>query len=96
MADPCLGCSRLELPDAPVVVLLTGQTVCTSCEAWRLECLDRDREAAALLDLPDRPARLARLDALERQHGAEYRRRLEAVVLRKWEARRAARAAATT
>lgn len=90
----CLGCSRLEMPDCKTVVLLTGQTVCTSCVSWLTECRERQEEANAILRMADRETRRAHLDRLEARHGAEYRRRLEAVILDTWKRRRAAAAAA--
>lgn len=92
--DQCGGCSRLEEADAPTVVLLNGQTVCTWCPAWQRETHHRQVEAYAVLAMADRPTRLAHLASREAQFGAEYRRRLEAVVLSTWEARRAAAAPA--
>lgn len=85
--DGCLGCQRLELPDCPTVVLLSGATVCTWCPAWREETAAREVEARAILRMADRQTRLDHLAKLEARHGAEYRRRLEAVVLQLWEAR---------
>lgn len=93
MSD-CLGCSRLELPDCKTVVLLSGQTVCTYCVLWLEECRLRQEEAFAILRMADRETRRAYLEAMERRHGAEYRRRLEAVVLETWERRRRASAGA--
>lgn len=90
MTDDCLGCARLEDAAAETVVLLSGQSVCSWCPAWRCEAAEREIEARALLRLPDRSARLDRLARLESQRGAEYRARLEAVVLAMWERRRAA------
>lgn len=91
--EQCAGCARLEAEE-PSVVLLGGQVVCTSCPAWLRETQLRQIEAFRVLDLPDRATRLAHLDAREREFGAEYRRRLEAVILSTWESRRAAAAAA--
>lgn len=91
--EQCGGCSRLEVEDASVV-LLSGQRVCTTCVAWLEETRLRQIEAFKVLDLPDKATRLAHLDAREREFGAEYRRRLEAVILSTWESRRAAAAAA--
>ena len=88
--DGCLGCARLEDPAAPTVTLLSGAVVCTWCEAWRQECFDRQQEAYAVLALRDRPARQAYLARREAALGTEYRRRLEAVILQTWEARRRA------
>lgn len=93
--DGCLGCQRLELPDCPTVVLLSGSTVCTWCPAWREETAAREVEAHAILRMVDRDTRLAHLETVEARHGAEYRRRLEATVLQLWEARRARRLAAS-
>jgi hypothetical protein len=92
-ADACLGCVRLEDPAAATVTLLSGQVVCSWCPGWRDETAAREIEARAILRMIDRDTRLARLAALEARHGAEYRRRLEAVVLDLWERRRAARPA---
>lgn len=91
--EQCAGCSRLEVEEASVV-LLSGQRVCTYCDSWRRECELRQIEAFAVLDMADRPTRLAHLEARERVYGAEYRRRLEAVILSTWESRRAAAASA--
>lgn len=82
------------MPDCKTVVLLTGQTVCTSCVSWLIECRERQEEANAILRMADRETRRAYLEAMERRHGAEYRRRLEAVVLETWERRRRASAGA--
>lgn len=92
--DGCLGCQRLSLPDCPTVVLLSGQEVCSSCILWLEETRDRELEARAILRMADRQTRLEYLATLEARHGAEYRRRLEPVVLQLWEARRARHSAA--
>jgi hypothetical protein len=89
-----LGCARLEAADAPTVVLLSGQEVCSSCFLWLTETRDREIEARAVLAMGDRETRRAHLDRLEARHGSEYRRRLEAAILGLWERRRAADAAA--
>ena len=88
----CLGCQRLEDPAATVVTLLSGQEVCSWCPAWRTETAERETEARAILRMIDRDTRVAHLEILEARHGAEYRRRLEAVVLNLWERARASRA----
>lgn len=93
MSD-CLGCSRLELPDCPTATLLSGQVVCSSCILWLEETRDRQNEAYFVLSMRDRPTRQAYLARREEALGTEYRRRLEAVILQTWEARR--RAASTT
>jgi hypothetical protein len=93
VSDGCLGCARLEDPACTTVVLLSGSTVCTWCESWRLECHARETEARWLLGLSDRQTRIRHLEAREREFGAEYRRRLEAAVLGLWERRRAAQVA---
>lgn len=93
LVDPevacCAGCSRLEDPSAPTVVLLSGVKVCTYCPAWLAETAARQFEALDVLDMADRQTRLAHLEAREREFGAEYRARLAAVVLETWERRRA-------
>ena len=45
----CLGCSQIETMP---VTLHTGETVCSSCEAWRLECFERQKKADELMALP--------------------------------------------
>lgn len=90
----CLGCSRLEMPDCKTVVLLSGQTVCTYCSLWLEETRARQLEACAVLEMADKPTRLAHLAKREAEFGPEYRRRLEAVILQTWERRRAAAAGA--
>jgi len=77
------------------VVLLSGATVCTYCPAWRQECLDRQNEATMVLGFRDRDARRAHLAKCEARFGAEYRKRLEAVILSTWERRRAAASGAS-
>ena len=49
----CLGCNLIET--APVT-LRDGRVVCTSCEAWRLEC-----EARMVLKRKDRKEYLERI-----------------------------------
>lgn len=87
--EQCAGCSRLE-QEAPSVTLLAGQQVCTYCPAWLEECRLRQLEAFQVLDLPDVYTRRHWLESREREFGAEYRRRLEAVILSTWQSRRAA------
>lgn len=88
--DGCLGCSYLETRGAQVVTLVSGQEVCSWCPSWRDETKVRQEEAYAILRMADRETRREHLAKLERRHGAEYRRRLEAVVMETWERRRAA------
>lgn len=90
LPDCCLGCSRLEDPSSNTVVLLTGATVCSYCPAWREECRLRQLEAFRVLGMSNRDVRRSHLAAREQEFGAEYRRRLEAVILETWERRRAA------
>ena len=92
-ASGCLGCSRLEVPAAPTVTLLSGAVCCSSCGAWLEETRQRQLEAHAVLRMPDRAARLEHLAWREAEFGPEYRRRLEAVILQTWEARRRAASA---
>lgn len=94
LVDPevacCAGCAKLEAADATTVVLLSGQSVCSSCPAWLTECGVRELEARRMLRMPDRAARVAHLDRREAEFGPEYRARLHAVVLDLWERRKAA------
>jgi len=91
MTDPateCAGCARLET-DAETVTLLTGAVVCTWCPAWREETRLRHEEAVWVLSMVDRETRQAHLAKREAVFGAEYRRRLEAVIMEMWHARQA-------
>ena len=92
-ADGCLGCSRLEAADEPTVTLLSGAVVCSWCPSWQAETRARQIEAYAVLAMRDRPTRQAFLAKREAEFGTEYRRRLEAVILQTWEARRGAASA---
>lgn len=53
----CLGCERITYQP---VTLRTGKVVCSSCEAWRLEC-----EARYVLAMPTKEARQAYLAELK-------------------------------
>lgn len=56
----CLNCSQIET--APVI-LRSGRIVCSSCQAWRLEC-----EARHVLTLPHRREYL---DEIKKRRGDE-------------------------
>lgn len=99
--SPCAYAGRAGVG---AVTLLSGVTCCSWCAAWRQECLDRANKAYAVLRLPDRETRRARLDTYEANarldavrlgvpadaYAAESRRRVEAAVMALWHARRAA------
>lgn len=53
METGCLGCERIEYQP---IRLRTGKVVCSSCEAWRMEC-----EARHVLSLPTKAERQAYL-----------------------------------
>lgn len=62
METGCLGCERIEYQP---VRLRTGKVVCSSCEAWRLEC-----EARYVLAMPTKERRQAYLeDVKDRAEG---------------------------
>ncbi len=71
------------------VVLADGRVVSSWSEDWRVECFDRHRHALEILKMRDKPARQLRLAQLGASRGAEYRRRLEAAILARWQAARA-------
>lgn len=92
------------MTDAPMVTLLDGRPVSSWGPEWMAETRDREFLAIALMKLPDRDTRRARLDAYQAQvvatytasgHldpvavGVEARRRVEAVTLARWERQRA-------
>jgi len=89
--EQCGGCARLE-SEAPSVTLLAGQVVCTYCPAWQEETRLRQIEAYQVLDLPDRATRQNWLAKREHEFGAEYRRRLEAVIMATWKRQQASTA----
>jgi transcription elongation factor Elf1 len=63
----CLGCNYIKT--APVT-LRDGRIVCSSCEAWRLEC-----EARHVLTKPDVEKR-AYLEAIGKKRGEAARQEL--------------------
>lgn len=91
----CAGaCARLAAGGASVT-LLSGEVVCTWCDAWRLECYDLEIAARAILRMIDKETRQEHLATLEARFGSEYRARLERVILEIWGRRRAAAQPAT-
>lgn len=84
----CGGCSALERPDAPTVVLLSGATVCTSCPDWLEETQRRQKEAYKVLAMADKATRQAYLAGVAAERGSLARERLEAVIMSTWQARR--------
>ncbi len=87
LGDPPCGCARLEQDDA-VVTLLSGHIVCNHCPEWLAECQQRQQEAIDVLAMGSKETRQAHLAQVEAERGAEARRRLEAVIMSTWEARR--------
>ena len=97
-------CGYGDRPGATTVTLLSGATCCSWCHRWRSECHDRAVEAHAVLRLPDRDSRRARLDTYEANarldavrlgvpadaYAAESRRRVEAEIMAIWRSRQAA------
>lgn len=102
--SPCAYAGRAGVG---VVTLLSGESCCSWCAAWRAECAARHVEAVAVLRLPDRETRRARLDTYEANarldaarlgvpadaYAAEARRRVEAEIMAIWRSRQAAVAA---
>jgi hypothetical protein len=93
LVDPsvacCAGCAKLEDESVPTVVLLSGASVCSWCPAWLRETQARHVEAQQVLGMVDRDTRQAHLAKRAADFGAEYRRRLEAVIMEIWNARQA-------
>jgi len=63
----CLGCNFIETSS---VTLRDGRIVCSSCEAWRLEC-----EARFVLTKPDAEKRVY-LEAIGKKRGEAARQEL--------------------
>lgn len=96
-------------PRGSAVALIDGRLVSSWSEAWKQECCLRELTARTCLGLEDKAARhryladhaaeqalVAQLYALPCEpeaYGAESRRRVEAVVLERWQRRRAELAA---
>lgn len=72
------------------VTLCDGSVVSTWSEAWRAECLERHRDARAVLAMADRETRRRHIATLAARRGEVYRVRLEAEIMFVWQARRAA------
>lgn len=68
---------------APMVTLIDGSQVFGDSEPWRFEC-----EARHILDMPDKPTRVATLENIEKRRGAQARIALEDKILEVWQARR--------
>lgn len=79
----CLGCNAIETNP---VTLLDSRVVCSSCDLWRVECLEREKEARAILAMPKDDRRGA-IGEYERRHCAEARRRLEDAIKLLWKFR---------
>lgn len=65
-----------------MVTLLDGSQVSSDSEAWRFQC-----EATHILNLPNKPLRVAQLEAIEKRRGHEARKALEGKILEVWDAR---------
>lgn len=72
------------------ITLHDGTPVSNWSPEWQEECRLRHQHALDILALPEKALRHAQLDYHERTVSPEYRRRLEAVVMSIWQARRAA------
>ena len=68
---------------APTVTLIDGTQVLGDSEPWRFEC-----EARHILDMADKPTRVAMLDMIQKRRGAPARIALEDKILEIWHARR--------
>lgn len=68
---------------APTVTLIDGSQVPGDSEPWRFEC-----EATHILDMADKPTRVAMLEMIEKRRGAPARIALEDKILEVWHARR--------
>ena len=79
----CLGCQRLEAGES-LVTLIDGRVVCTWCDAWRLECLQRHKDVQRILGYGSREVRRRALEDVERRDGPLARERLEAAVRAAW------------
>lgn len=72
------GCSWQPTP----VTLIDGSTVMCDSEPWRFEC-----EARWILNLPNKPIRVATLEAIEKRRGTPARHALEDKIMQVWELR---------
>ena len=74
------GCSWKATP----VTLIDGTVVDCDSEAWRFEC-----EARHILNMPNKPIRIATLENIEKKRGQLARLALEGKILEVWTARQA-------
>ncbi|WP_443698606.1 DUF7696 family protein [Pseudomonas sp.] len=74
------GCSWKATP----VTLIDGTVVDCDSEAWRFEC-----EARYILNMPNKPIRIATLENIEKKRGLPSRQALEDKILEVWTARQA-------
>lgn len=70
------------------VTLIDGTVVLCDSEEWRHEC-----EARYILDMPNKPLRVAFLENIEKGRGLGARQALEAKILELWRARQPVAAA---
>ncbi len=73
---------------AKTVTLVDGTEVLSDSEAFRFEC-----EARHILNMPNKPLRVACLDNIEKRRGLPAREALQTKILEVWEARQALAAA---
>lgn len=69
---------------APDVTLIDGSVVSSNSEAWRFET-----EARYILNMPNKPIRIATLENIEKKRGLPARQALEDKILEVWTARQA-------
>ena len=72
-----MSCAGCELISGPAQILVCGRKVCTSCPAWRDECLARHMLSG--WSLTERRDHLAELDKRNPAEGEELRRVLTSV-----------------
>jgi hypothetical protein len=75
----CTGCRREKTQ-----VLLAGDSVCSWCPAWALECRQRDISARIVLGIGDRAARERWLLSYADEYGDEAATRLRETVKFMW------------
>lgn len=71
----CLGCQRCEDEATPMVTLLSGSIVCSSCPEWLEEC-----EGSHLLNMPLQQRREA-LTNREKTRGRDGVEKLKALMI---------------
>jgi len=77
--EHCTGCRRER-----VIGLIGGNSVCSYCDEWRKECLQRDKSSRVLMSIGTIAQRQAWLKNYESVNGPLAAQRLRDVFAKMW------------